>query len=271
MLSVLSRILFVLEQQYFSGFTFEEYKKPIFRWVECASQDSPQSEPVVESAITVDQPVWKVKKPEKIDVSAPKWNSKQVRQLFRRNLTKLGRAFDQPLPIENRRILFVTREDMSPETDTVKQSLVRRYGEYMVDGGAGDCQRNQDGSFELRIGFEGGERYYDKYSVLKTLAHEYGHTLGERISDPLFEEMKAYAFTELFMKCLRPSVIDGGTVYTQKTLNLHQTAVYRMEQLIKRGISHQQILAHLTGENFGYTQSDDYRKALASHTQPPLF
>jgi hypothetical protein len=261
------------QQEFFSGFRFQEYAKFDIRLVMGLS-------PVVKDAPTSAISTLEVKdmeseknldNAEDRQLSPPRWNSRQIKQKFKRSLRKMSKVLQQPLPTDDVKIVFVTREDMKPKTEAEKRALVAMYGEYMRDGGSGDCHRNPDNSFRFRIGYRGLERVHEGITVLKTVAHEYGHSLGIRIPDPIFEEMKASTFAQLFMTFAHPNLIDGGLAYTMERLNVHQTAVYRMEQLVCQGITHEQILAQLIGQRFGYAQPDDYKHAIAQYRQLPLF
>lgn len=190
--------------------------------------------------------------------STPKvWNQNKLYQEFTSQLNSVGRQIKHPgLTMRQRTMQFVTREAMRPKNDIERQLLVERYGDYVADG-AGDCTRNPNGTFTLRIGFLGQEDTASKEEVLDVMAHEYGHTLGSDISDPTFEELKAYTFARLLMRQTQ-DVEYGGTLLDNSTV--HNTAQLWLEQLVANGISEEKVLAHLTGNKFGTSYPDDYRK-----------
>lgn len=187
----------------------------------------------------------------------PNWNPEQLHQQFLQNLQMLSEKIGQGLPIEDRYISFVPREEMRPETKEEQLALINTYGEYIKDGGVGDCARNDDGTFTIRIGYLGEETTTVEDAVIDTLAHEYGHTLGERLPSSIDEELKAYAFTNLFMRHFFEGIYLMEPV---EVSGVHEESLHRLNQLTNAGIPSEAILAQLIGESFGKYNPEAYRK-----------
>lgn len=193
-----------------------------------------------------------------LKLSTYEWNPTQIQKEFEEQLQSISvQIGGPPLTISNIDIQFVTKEEMLHKTDAERQSLIDWYGgDYIADGVTSDCQRNNDGTFTLRIVDTSKEKSMAKDDVLQSMAHEYGHTLGpEFLESPVFEELKAYTFARLFM---RHSYDDG-----LDTLQIvHKTASLKLGQLLDSGLKEEAIIAHLIGQPFGGFQPDDYIKVL---------
>lgn len=185
------------------------------------------------------------------------WTPSQLQKEFVAQLGKMDRQIRSPrLTMSRRTLTFVTPDEMIPKTDKEKQSLIQRYGNYVADGGIGDCMRNPDGTFTIRIGFAGQEDTVSKEDVLELMGHEYGHTLGEHLEDPIFEELKANAFANLFMRSYFN--VSRYRIYQIDVSTIHDTAQFWLEQLLDKGINEEAILAHLTGNRFRKSYPNDY-------------
>lgn len=160
------------------------------------------------------------------------------------------------LTLNRRMIKIVPPAEMCPKTDEDIQWLLKRYGEYAIDGCAGDCTRLANGTFMLRIGLAGEK--VSESEAIETIAHEYGHTLSGDIEEPIIEELKAYAFEDYFMRKYHNVVANIYSLLDVSTV--HKQALFRLMQLTERGICAESILAHLTGRRFGEYQPNDYRR-----------
>ena len=163
------------------------------------------------------------------------------------------------LPLDNREITFVPRSDLVPEDPGEKERLAAKYGGkgYILKNIAGDCLRLADGRFRIRLGYLGQEREASWNQVMGTLAHEYGHTLGVKIDDPVFEEVKAYAFQKFTMRYLLGQgryFIDG--YYRDR---VHDIAASALNQLLSAGIIEEAVIAHVTGLPFGGVKPNSYQ------------
>ncbi len=170
---------------------------------------------------------------------------------FLRVLRGVNRSTNTQLGMRKRSLKFVPKEELKPKTPEEENSLVNQYGEYMRGGGAGDCTRLPDGTFEMRAGVEASS--IDRFSVMYVVAHEYGHTLGPRIEPIVFEELKADAFASL---CERVDLgVDDSTFHdaygNYKPDHPHDVAKHRLGELLRADISEGAIISHLIGRKFG--------------------
>lgn len=192
-----------------------------------------------------------------IDDKIKIWTPDQIIEEFSRQLAVIEREVNRPrLTMRGITIKFVTPLEMKPQNARRKLWLVQNYGTYIADGGDGDCSRNNDGSFFLRIGVAGQEHTRSKDDVLELMAHEFGHTLGKVLKPVTFEELKAYAFANLFMRYYYN--VHEYRVYPMDVSNPHDTALYWLEQLLEQGISEEAILSHLIGKKFAMCSPYDY-------------
>lgn len=191
-----------------------------------------------------------------IECSSEPWTAEYIVDIFPKHLKTVSRRIQQPLTMNSRTLVIVTRDDLRPKTEQEKQGLRERYGEYIVEGGIGDCDRKSDGTFIMRVGYLGREKEVDIEEVLGVAAHEYGHTLGYDL-DPVNEELKADIMEYLIMNNYRKDIIYENFTFDDTTV--HRQAMVRMEQLMEAGIPPQAILAHLIGENFGEFGPEDWR------------
>lgn len=242
-----------MAERFFSGFEFRKFEPPkppeayIYRYKPTDALSTPVEKEIVRLNDLIRG------SPDIIDIveSEPEvWTFNQLQQDFARQLSEIDRQTITPrLTMHNRTFKFVTRDEMRPKSDAERKRLVERYGDYIVDGRIGDCKRNADGTFELRIGFAGQENSASKESVLEMKAHEYGHSLGQHLEDTTLEELKAYTFENLFMRYYCNA--NEYRVSRMDALTIHDTASFWLEQLLDAGIKEEAILAHLTGERFG--------------------
>ncbi len=192
------------------------------------------------------------------------WRADEIRLEFRNGLSALASEFNIDLPTSSYRVVFVGSKNMLPKDKEPRERLARRYGAYILDGISGSCTRLPNGRFRLRLGYMGKQKVVDKDSVMETLSHEYGHTLGDLIDNPIFEELKADAFCSLFMRVytdVNEYLIDG-----ESPDKVHDIARSRLAQLTLRGFSEGAIIAHLTGKSFGDFRPDSNMR-IASETR----
>ena len=241
-----------MPEQYFNGFSFQPFnEKPFTFKVSERVAETPLPDRIKPENIKLDDllEIWVT---EELPTS---WNPRRVRTEFKKQLAILSKQIDHPLTLDGRRIRFVTPEQMRPKTEEQRQLLIDRYGEYIRDGGVGSCTRYIDGTFRLRIGYL-REESISQDEVLETMAHEYGHSLGPFLDSAIFEELKAYAFSDLVM---RQFYGVSELLYIQMTVsNVHETARFYLEQLIEHDIPPEAILAHLIGSVFGRYKPNDY-------------
>lgn len=184
------------------------------------------------------------------------WTRRNIQSAFRRQLAEIRHSIGEPsLTMRDRSLHFVSPRQMKPSTEKERKDLLDRYGEYMKDGGAGDCTRHDDGTFTLRVAF-GAKPPKLTDNEISIAAHEYGHTLGEQIEDPVTEELKADAFQILFMKHFYRV---GSYLISPIPDTVHEIALFRLEQLIITGkMPEEAIIAHLTEGPFGRFSPTDY-------------
>lgn len=192
------------------------------------------------------------------------WDFKNTKRTFSRILRQINMSNDTNLSLAGRWISLVPREEMKPKSPAAIAYLREKYGEYMVDGGAGDCRRISEGKYRLRVAHAGLEDVISEEVVLGTLAHEYGHTLGTIFDDPVLEEVKAYSFQELVL-CHYNGVdrmIDLGESLFPGII--HDKARYWMYQLLDMDMPHGAIIAHIGNCNFGRFNPLSYRRWLGN-------
>jgi len=187
------------------------------------------------------------------------WDLEDVLVNYRTVLKSIETSLKITLPTDNRFILLVTPKELIPTNQEEKRKLVEKYGSHILDGIDGDCTRQGEG-FRIRLGYKGLEKSTPLNKVLEVLAHEYGHTLGERIDSPVWEELKAYAFQALFMRHYSNVryFIHGYFTHEVSSEEVHEIAEAMWALLITRGIKEEEILSHLIGGSFGPFQPKDY-------------
>ena len=171
---------------------------------------------------------------------------------FKDILKGVNRKINTRLSMRNREMKIVSDMDMRPKTPEEAQKLVDRYGEYMRDGGNGDCTQLGDGSFLMRVGLRSsGKREWP--SALYIVSHEFGHTLGYNIDDVNFEELKADAFASICER-VDTNAINSSYEEINEQLNPdhpHDVAKHRLGELLRANIGEGAILSHLIGRKFG--------------------
>lgn len=242
-----------MQDRYFSELTFKEYKptwsdlmgRPFRTRLSAAKRGLPSEVEIWDNG------EWSV------GVGMDRQTQSQVLRSFVRGLRSLGQEIGEPLSIWKRSLRFVTRDQIQPKTEGYKQALIKIYGETLANGGGGDCGVNDNGTFLLRVVDEGDSPSLieNRYSVA---AHEYGHTLGEKfLDDPIFEELKAYSFEQLYMEHALRGIYDIQPAFT---VNVHNIALFILEQLDVARIPLEATIAHLTQRSFGGFQPDDYKE-----------
>lgn len=245
-------------ERYFPGFEFREFERPkpiTFELVPVERTEIPNT-PI--GTITLDE-LTDSADDIIVEPEPQIWTPNELQREFATQLRQINRQIGYPrLTMSRRTMQFVTRDEMQPKTDEERQWLVQRYGDYITDGGAGDCTRNPDGSFTLRIGYAGQEDTASKDDVLSVMGHEYGHTFGNHIDDSVLEELKAYTFANLIMR--HHYNVSKYRVYQMDVSTVHDTALFWLGQLLDKGVSEEAILSHLTGRRFGNSSPNDYLK-----------
>jgi len=192
------------------------------------------------------------------------WTPEQTSSAFQTTMKDVEGNLGIKLPTEGRRIKFVPQQSLIPTDPGEKARYLHKYGPDILDKlPKGRPIRNSDGTFDILI----ADLSYDMTSTfesgLGTLAHEYGHTLGEELVNPILEEMKAETFKLIFLKTYKRIDTFNLDLSNEKS-NIHHMARSRLIQLINRGVCEEAILAHLLGNNFGKFTPDDYRNSQAS-------
>ena len=178
---------------------------------------------------------------------------------FSRLLAKVSKSAGHRFCMRKRKLVLVLQDHIKPQTLEEENRLVDQYGEYMRKGGGGDCTRRDDGTFLLRVALRNGN-VLNRASIIDTAAHEYGHTLGKKLTDQTFEELKAYAFASL---CERADTGADNCTYedTQSNLHadrIHHLAIHCLGELLRAGVPEIAILSHLVGENIGDSNPNSY-------------
>ena len=190
------------------------------------------------------------------------WTFDKVLGDFYRVLGEMQSRLGVSLPTQNRHFMLVEPDELIPKDETERARLVTRYGPYILDEMAGDCDNSDGSNFLLRIGYKGREHKVTDHKILDVASHEYGHTLGEDLEVADLEELKAYAFRSLFVRFYNGADVfcdDIGYLSPEKT---HDIARHKLEQLIMQGICEEEILAHLTGQPFAGFTPDSYLEHL---------
>ena len=240
-----------MREKFFPGFTFTKAEKRdmTFERIPVPPGEASQMH-IARERIVVDL-TQSVEEP----VPLP-WTEQWVMAKFESILGDISRDTKQtPLSLKGRSVRFVPRGKLRPQSETERRYLIERYGDYIVDGGAGDCVKLGDGSYAIRIGYAGEEETIPEHTVVELVGHEYGHTLGDTLAIAVLEELKAYAFANLAMRKYYNVFVcqwDASTV--------HEEALSTLGQLIDRGIKEEMVIAHLTGEPFGIYQANDVLK-----------
>lgn len=244
-----------MAERFFPGFKFRRKPIDFIYFQPCKEKLDLSSVGILNINSLIEDEVVEIELVEGIPTS---WNPRDLLHEFSEQLEIIGKQIGYQLTLDGRNMCFVTPEEMRPQTEKERRRLLRRYGEYARDGGIADCNRKRNGTFSIRLGFLGKTDDKSKDDVLNTMAHEYGHTLGSRFISPIFEEVKAYTFAALFMKHYGVVEIDLSLEINNK----HKTALFRLEQLVGRGICEEAVIAHLISAPFGQFQPDDYFKLL---------
>ena len=187
------------------------------------------------------------------------WDQHGVLRLFEEVLYDAGSDSKASLPLDKRVINFVPRSDLVPEDPGEREKLSAKYGGegYALTSIIGSCLRLPDGGFRIRLGYLGQEREASWNQVLGTLAHEYGHTLGDQIDDLVLEEVKAYAFQKFIMRYL----LGKGRYFINGYYRdrVHDIARSALNQLVTAGIVEEAVIAHVTGLPFGLVHPNSYQ------------
>jgi len=188
------------------------------------------------------------------------WSRRRVMADYRDVLSLISHESGVYLPTAGRQVLFVDQRELMPKNPLEREFMMARYGKDIFRTIIGDCKRRSGGMFRIRLGFRGQEENTTEEDVISVLAHEHGHTLGEHLKDPVFEEMKADAFEALFM-----SVYLGTDYYClegESPDRIHDIARHNIGLLQAKDIREEEMLAHLTSQPFGRFEQDDYKKRL---------
>jgi hypothetical protein len=186
------------------------------------------------------------------------WTFDQVLGDFYRVLGEMQSRLGVSLPTRNRHFMLIEPDELIPKDEAEKAKLVARYGSYILDGMAGDCDNSDGSNFLLRIGYKGREHRVTDQKVLDVVSHEYGHTLGEDLETADLEELKAYAFRSLFVRFYNGVDVFCDNIGFLSPEKTHDIALHKLEQLTMQGICEEEILAHLTGQPFGGFTPDSY-------------
>ncbi len=182
------------------------------------------------------------------------WSEQDIQLRFAVILGKIAENVSHPsLTMHGRTFSFVDREKLRPQTEEERQQIIDTYGEYAIDG-SGDCRQNPDGTYLMRIGYHGLEDSSSEGEVLEVMAHEYGHTLGGFLKSPVLEELKAYAFDNLFMR-----IYYDNDQYLQPqiyTSTVHDDALLILGKFLNAGVSEELLIANLTQSPFGIYQPE---------------
>ncbi len=182
------------------------------------------------------------------------WDELSLFIEFGFTLRQLSKKLKQPLSMDGRDIMLVAAEELDPESDEEKMGMLDLYGKLIQS--AADCDRKDDGTFLIRLGYLGEEEIVPFEQVLGDLAHEFGHTLGPKfLKSGVFEELKAFAFEHLFMR--QYYNLDSYEILADGD-GVHTTALQRLEQLHIAGIPSEAIIAHLTSQDFAGFKPDSY-------------
>lgn len=246
-----------MSEKYFPGFTFSLPRQEEILFIPSETKQSSFLTP--HSMVLIDFSKFDEENIEFDEVveSEVGWEFSSVISDFNLVLSSMSTSSNYHLTMENKSVQLVPPEDMLPKTERERSQLVQLYGTYILDGMAGSCRRNPDGSFDLKLGYAGLEEMSTKDDVLGVLAHEFGHTLGERLPDAIFEELKAYAFSIFFMRHYLQvdAIFDLSTLSPEKT---HDIARHYLDVLLARNISEEAILAHLIDKDFGTHTPDTW-------------
>jgi len=184
----------------------------------------------------------------------------QAFEIYQATMDMVRSGTGAELPIENRHISFV---DMNTLKEAAKQKkLNESYGAYVLSGILGFTERNTDGSFNITIGVNSDGSANNFENTLLIAGHEYGHTIGPRLPDNVFEELKAYAFERLFARYLSPK--NDYKLDDRYADNIHCLAGNMLNQLIERGFPPEAIISNLISQPFGAYKPD-------SNMQIPIF
>lgn len=206
-------------------------------------------------------------KPVEVEEKTQPWKVDQIMITFLMQLKELDSQIRYPrLTMNKKTISFVKHDDVQAKTDEGKGSLINTYGHYMINNVAGDHRISSNSMHIIRIGYSDQEDIESKDQVLNVMSHEFGHTVRQRLKDPILEELKAYAFASLFMK--RMPTVELSNNYLDpylfaKAPDIHAVAKVWLSYLLENGFNEEDVLAHLTGRKFGNSYPKNYMKFLS--------
>ncbi len=183
------------------------------------------------------------------NVPVSDWDANGVMLFYQHMIDVMNESIDPSLVTAGRQVYFVPATELP---------LIRAKRKRRRERAVGDSLRLEDGRFRIRVGYDDHDlNNIDNIvdEILPILSHEHGHTLGEHIDDPIFEELKAFAFESLFMKEYGIADYNVGSDFS---VGRHRVAGAFLGQLLGKGIPEQAIIAHLTGEHFGGMGPMDY-------------
>ncbi len=250
--------------KYFEGFKFpspyKESKLQIKVFVEGTKKDK---KAVREGVYSISLPDLDIVDYTEVNYLSTR-NLLEILRDFEETLDRISQGTGEKLSMERRELLLVDLGDLKPKTKEEVKRLVKRYGKYVIDGGNGDCIK-EDENFRLRVGVpKTGSR---KDLILDIAAHEYGHTLEPTLDSAIFEELKAFAFASLFERfyegVVKSSYNDQGVKFRKD--RPHTVARHKLTQLLQAGVPEEAIIAHLTGEKFGRFNPADYFKFIRTN------
>lgn len=246
-----------MSEKYFPGFTFSLPRQEEILFIQSETKQSSFLTPHFVELIDFSKYDEENLEFDEVVESEVGWEFSSVISDFNSVLSFINTSSNYHLTMENKSAQLVRPEDMLPKTEKERSQIIQLYGTYILDGIAGSCHRNPDGSFDLKLGYAGLEETSTKEDVLEVLAHEFGHTLGERLPDAIFEELKAYAFSMFFMRHYLQvdGIFDLCTLSPEKT---HDIARHYLDVLLTRNISEEAILAHLIDKSFGIYTPDTW-------------
>lgn len=188
------------------------------------------------------------------------WKRAQARKTFDHVLDQMAKEYNDP-SLNMRGILlnFVTKKTLARKITANLDSHKKRYTHKIFET-SGLCVPTENNTYALLIGLAKQEKTTSLDEVLALMSHEYGHTLDRQKRNPMFEELKAYTFQNLFLRFLNN--VDGYDPDRPKVNSLHTKSKDYLAQLMAKGMTEEIILAHLLERNFGPATPSDYKKYL---------